>query len=85
MESRKRSIAKTVSWRALATLMTFGIAFVFTKSVFESTVLAIALNVTKAVVYYIHERVWTSVKWGYQDVGEMASDPRNESVPEKGE
>ena len=78
METRRRSIAKTVSWRILATLITFGIAYVFTSSIFESTILAIVLNAVKGILYYFHERTWILVKWGYRKgESEMVSNPKN--------
>lgn len=74
-------MAKTLSWRILATLITFGIAYIFTGSVFESTILAIVLNVVKAIFYYFHERGWTLVKWGYQKgESETISNPKNKST-----
>lgn len=61
IESQKRSILKTMSWRVLATTTTFVISWLMTGSV------AIGLGIAgiefwaKIVLYYLHERTWSRI------------------------
>ena len=61
--TRKRSLAKTVSWRAVATLDTFIIRYLVTGSGAWGGIAGFEI-VTKVVIYYLHERTWTRVAWG---------------------
>jgi len=64
VETNKRSIAKTFTWRLLATFTTFVISWVITGS------LAIGLGIAsiefwaKLILYYGHERLWNAINWG---------------------
>lgn len=67
MVSRKRHIAKTLTWRILATTDTFIITFLastlgFGYEASEAVVLGGTVAslevITKIVLYYWHERVW---------------------------
>lgn len=58
MESKKRSLYKTVTWRIIATLGTFVLALLFTGRIDISIGIGIADAVLKTVLYYGHERVW---------------------------
>ena len=56
--SRKRHLAKTITWRIIASLTTFSLVYLFSKNVETSaTVMAIEF-VLKMVLYYAHERAW---------------------------
>lgn len=65
-EARRRSIAKTVTWRALATLITIALLYAFTCEVQLSLEAGVAINAIKALAYYLHERLWSKIKWGYR-------------------
>lgn len=65
MENKKRSLVKTISWRSAATLVTFGFIYIFTRDLPGATTLAVVINTVKALLYYVHERAWAQVKWGY--------------------
>ena len=67
MVSRKRHIAKTLTWRVLATTDTFIITFFastlgFGYEASEAVVLGGTVAslevITKLVLYYLHERAW---------------------------
>ncbi|OSM01362.1 DUF2061 domain-containing protein [Magnetofaba australis] len=64
MESRARSIAKTASWRILATMDTFLISWVITGSLKFAGGIASLEVFTKLALYYGHERAWSRVLWG---------------------
>ncbi len=62
--TRRRSVAKSVSWRVLASLDTFVIAFLITGRLTWGVFIAGSEVLTKMLLYYLHERVWAHVAWG---------------------
>ena len=70
MEDQKmRSIAKTVSWRAIATFTTMAIVFGATGEFALSLGVGAVEVVTKMALYYGHERVWMRLAWGRDPTG----------------
>ena len=63
-EAHTRTIVKAISWRALATLTTMTIVFLFTKRIILSLGVGLAEIIAKITFYYLHERVWDKVSWG---------------------
>ena len=63
-EQKKRSIAKTLTWRVTASLDTFVIAWVITGDWKMGGSIAGIEVLTKMFFYYFHERIWTKIKWG---------------------
>lgn len=67
-ETNKRSIAKGISWRIVATTTTIIIVYVF----FGRLDLAIAAGMIESVLkvglYWAHERVWFKVRWGRKKI-----------------
>jgi uncharacterized membrane protein len=61
MESRRRSIAKGLTWRFLATVDTILLAFIFTSSFVSAASIGFIELITKIIWYYAHERVWLRV------------------------
>lgn len=59
-----RSLAKTVSWRALGSLDTMLLGWLFTGSLAIAGSIASAEVLTKIVLYYLHERAWAHIGWG---------------------
>jgi uncharacterized membrane protein len=64
MEERARSIAKTLSWRIVATSTTVLLVFLLTGNVILGTTVGALEFVAKIVVYYVHERVWNLLEFG---------------------
>ena len=60
----KRSLAKTISWRILATTDTFIISWLITGELFFASAIASLEILTKTVLYYFHERGWNKIRWG---------------------
>ena len=56
--SKKRHMAKTISYRLLSTLIGFIIMWLITGSIKVGAVFSIAELVYKPVQYYLHERIW---------------------------
>ncbi|WGK65460.1 DUF2061 domain-containing protein [Croceiramulus getboli] len=63
-EKPLRSLVKTISWRVIGTLDTILISWLITGTwVFALSIGAVEL-ITKMVLYYFHERAWSTIKWG---------------------
>lgn len=55
METHKRSIVKSITWRVIATLIAaWWVGFQ----------VAILMNIVQTIAYYIHERAWVNIRWG---------------------
>ncbi len=63
-EAHRRSIAKAVTWRVMASLDTFVISFLVTGRVGIAGSIAGIEMLTKIAFYYLHERIWAVVPWG---------------------
>jgi uncharacterized membrane protein len=59
--SKKRHVAKTISYRIISTAIGFGVVWSFSGSLKVGTAFGIAELLYKPIQYYIHERVW--YKW----------------------
>lgn len=62
--SRKRHIAKTITWRIVGTLDTILLAWIITGSPITGVQIGGVELVTKMVLYYAHERVWYKSSFG---------------------
>lgn len=62
--TRRRSVVKSISWRVLASLDTFVIAYLITGRLTWGAFIAGAEVLTKMLLYYFHERAWAYVAWG---------------------
>tara|TARA_R110002020_G_scaffold53860_2_gene150311 strand:+ start:16065 stop:16271 length:207 start_codon:yes stop_codon:yes gene_type:complete len=60
-ESVKRTIAKAIGIRLIGLVMTFSL---ITFSDVSNFVLAIEINVTALIVYFLYERGWNCIRWG---------------------
>ena len=65
-EARRRSVAKSLSWRATATLTTMLIVFAFTGALDLALAVGGFEVVAKLVIFYGHERLWQRVRWGIE-------------------
>jgi uncharacterized membrane protein len=66
LESRKRSFTKSITWRILAVLILAVVAYAITRDPLQTTIITVITHSIKFVAYYIHERFWGSVNWGYE-------------------
>lgn len=60
---RLRSLVKTLTWRVVATIDTFVIAWWITGRWNWAAGIAGLEVITKMILYYSHERVWEKVRW----------------------
>ena len=63
-ESRRRSVAKSLSWRTVATLTTILIVLLFTGEIELAVAIGGVEVVAKLVIFYLHERLWQKAGWG---------------------
>jgi len=61
----KRSLAKTISWRVVATTITMLLVFLVTGQLLISLGIGFIELFVKMLAYYLHERVWDKVEWGH--------------------
>jgi uncharacterized membrane protein len=64
MESKRRSLAKALSWRAGGTVVTALIALVVTGEVVTAVQIGALDTLVKILAYYGHERVWERIGYG---------------------
>ena len=64
MESRKRTILKTVTWRVIATLTTMTLVYFFTRKLTLSLGIGVLEVIIKMVIYFLHERLWLKISVG---------------------
>ncbi|MCM8570501.1 DUF2061 domain-containing protein [Gramella jeungdoensis] len=63
-DSRKRHIAKTVTWRIVGTLDTMMLAWWISGNPFTGLKIGLIEVITKMVLYYLHERTWYNFDYG---------------------
>lgn len=63
-----KSIFKAITWRLIASAITFALAYMFFYSdpfaAEKATGIALAESAIKMVVYFFHERAWERLRWG---------------------
>ncbi len=64
VEKHWRSLLKTISWRLLGTLDTIVLSFIITGSLKMAASIGGVELITKMVLYYLHERVWSKLNIG---------------------
>lgn len=62
VETKKRSLLKSILWRLIATLNSYTILSV---GFFNGNLTkAIAMNVTGLLIMYFYERIWSKINYG---------------------
>lgn len=64
MDTNTRSLVKTVTWRLTGSGATFGISWLISGDIAIAGTIAVIQIVANTVLYYVHERIWNTVKWG---------------------
>ena len=63
MDTRKRSIVKTISWRIIVIVLLTIVSYTITGN-WEQTGWFVVSLLGMTVLYYMHERVWDKIQWG---------------------
>lgn len=66
MDSPKRSLVKTISWRITGSAATFAISYAILGDIGVSSTIAAIQLTCNTLLYFIHERVWNKISWGQQ-------------------
>jgi uncharacterized membrane protein len=66
IETKKRSVIKSIIWRVIATLNSYTILSV---GLFDGNLIsAIMMNLTGLFIMYFYERIWSKINYGrYND------------------
>lgn len=64
--TQTRSLAKTLSWRFIASIDTFVLGWIVTGNLAFAGSIASLEVLTKMLLYYGHERLWARIVWGVQ-------------------
>ncbi|MBM3242561.1 DUF2061 domain-containing protein [Candidatus Poribacteria bacterium] len=64
MDTKKRSWAKSLTWRVIGIVLLGGIAYLITGNWKEMTTITILFHGIRMVLYYFHERFWERISWG---------------------
>ena len=64
MESSRRSLAKAISWRLIAVVVTSSVAWAITSELTLAATIGVLDSVIKIGAYYYHERLWNRVAFG---------------------
>lgn len=70
-----RSLAKSATWRLVASLDTFTLSYIITGRLVYAGSIAGAEVLTKFLIYYFHERAWAHVNWGFRPAGTPSEAP----------
>lgn len=61
--SKKRHIAKTITWRLVGTIDTIILSWIVSGNPFTGLKIGFSEVATKMILYYIHERLWFKVRF----------------------
>ena len=64
METHLRSVAKGMSWRVIATLVTTAVVWLISGEVSMALFAGLSDSLIKIGLFWGHERVWQRVAWG---------------------
>lgn len=87
MELKRRTLVKAIIWRAIGVLWTWAGAYIIlllippsrkTAALIATAIVAYHHS-TRMVMYYIYERVWTSILWGH-DVSENSMSVKEKTL-----
>ena len=63
-ETVKRTLVKTVTYRIFIMSMDFIALYLMTGKIKVAVGFMVASNIYTTIGYFIHERVWDTIKWG---------------------
>ena len=71
--SRRRSLTKAITYRAIIVCLDFIAVYLLTGKLTTATTFMIVSNIYTSVGYFLHERIWAGIKWG------MEAEPQNKA------
>lgn len=67
VQSRSRTLVKTVLYRAFMLAITVGVALFVTGDTGQALNIGVAANVMKTGTYYAYDRLWARLSWGLKE------------------
>ncbi len=64
IDSKRRTIVKSATWRLTAFILLASIAFIITGNLTAVTSITIIYTLLQIAVYFLHERLWNYIRWG---------------------
>ncbi len=64
MDTKTRSITKSLTWRILGIIILWLLALLLTGDIKQSTILSLLFHLIRFTLYYFHERIWDKIYWG---------------------
>ena len=64
MDTARRSLVKTVSWRLTGSGATFLISYLIAGNFAVAGTIAVIQLISNTLLYFVHERVWNRIRWG---------------------
>ena len=64
LDSRKRHVAKTLTWRLIGTIDTILLAWLISGNSLIGFKIGVVEFITKILLYYLHERSWYKINYG---------------------
>ena len=64
VESRSRSIVKSLVYRILSMLGIGVLGWLITRDIGETTLIMIVFQIYLTILYYVYERAWNKINWG---------------------
>jgi uncharacterized membrane protein len=80
MDSRKRSIVKALTYRAVSSSILALVTWMFTSNLVETSTITIIYNAGTLAFYYLHERMWSKVQWGTVTIKTNIGIPQEEDT-----
>ncbi len=67
METKRRSLAKAISWRVLAVIITTAVVYALTGEIQHAVEIGALDTAAKLLIYFGHERMWQRINYGKID------------------
>ncbi|MFC2060954.1 DUF2061 domain-containing protein [Elusimicrobiota bacterium] len=64
MDTRKRSLVKSITWRIIGIVLLGIISYWVTENWKEMTIITAIFHSLRLIMYYYHERLWGRISWG---------------------
>ena len=64
VDSKKRHLIKTITWRFVGTLDTFILSWMISGNPLVGLKIGFSEVITKMILYYFHERTWYKINYG---------------------
>jgi uncharacterized membrane protein len=66
LDSNKRHLFKTITWRIVGTIDTIVLGWIVTGNPFTGLSIGVSEVITKMLLYYLHERMWYKIDFGIE-------------------